>query len=335
MNIPKIREIIALAPVRYVDVDNIIIHAQTDRRAKIDACVSVIFPHEQSLLFFRKGELFSSGTIKDDEFQPASMLSILRKMKEFKKKDEDASMSFFEIDENILNGILNKFYAKPKYNLNTRFTDVNKLFSVMIKNKYNGFIEFIYKNSSNLIFVENGELSYLYLCDDLQPFLEETIKRNDITLLLDSLVHLFKEEEEGVQINIFDNPVEIEPQLSPHIVDLMEKILQKTLEELGKEHSPDNLVKYFNSGVDKLAQKIPEIKNVLIETDNIDLSGVDLDVESFVTAVALLLNEFIDKLNLVFGPMVVKKIFGIIKDFRYALEGVNFFDKSYMKSMLK
>lgn len=334
MNIPNIREIIPLAPVRYIDMDNIIIHAQTDRRAKIDACVSVVFPHEQSLLFFRKGELFSSGTIKGNEFEPATMLSILKKMREFKKKDEDASLSFFEIDENILNGVLNKFYAKPKYNLNTRFTDVKKLFSVMIKNKYNGFIEFVYKNSQNLIFVENGELSYVYLCDDLQPFLEETIKRSDITLLLDSLVHLFTEEEEGVQINIYDTPIEIEPQLSPYIVDLMEQITLKILQELGKEHSPDNLVKYMMSGAEKLSQKIPEIKDIKVKKDSVDFSSVDLDVDAFVTAVSLLINEFIDKLNLVFGPMVVKKIFSIIKDFRYALEGVDFFKKSYMKSML-
>ncbi len=335
MKLPKEREIIPIAPLKYIDLEAIFNHYLTERLAKINGYISVTYPDEQAFLFLKKGELFSSGRITGNEFQKTSMMSVLKKMKSFQKKEEAASLSFCEMDENLFKCLLNKFYVEPKYrNLNTKFTDVKKLFDTILKMKYNGFIEFIYKNSINFIIVENGELSHVYFCDELQPYLEEALKSNDISILLSTLVHLFDKEEAGGYINVFNKATDVPAQLSPYIVDLMEKIIMKTVEVIGKEHSAVNLIKYFEGGLDKVAAKYPEIKNAKIKKDDADLSGVELPMEDFVVAVAMLFNEFIDKLNLVFPGTAVMKIFDTLKDFRFVLENAKFFEKSYMKSLL-
>jgi hypothetical protein len=332
MKLPNIKEIISQSPSRYVDIDAIINHSQTDRRAKIDAYISVIFPDEQSFLFFKKGELYNSGKIVENEFKETTLVSVLKKIRSFKNKDEDATLEFAEINDELLMAFLNVFYIKPNYNLNSKFGDVKKLFSILIKNKYNGFIEFIYQNCLNFLFVKNGELSSINVSDDLRMYLEEA--NNDISIILDTLIHLFNKEKDAVYINIYNKSVGIKPQLSPNIIELMEKIVKKTIEEIGKEHSPENLVKYFNLGLDKLSKKTPELKDAVIKEDKVDFSGIDLETKVFATAISLVFNEFIDKLNLVFGATVVNKVFDIIKDFRFALERVGFFEKSYMKSLL-
>ncbi len=337
MILPNEREIIPFAPVKYIDIDAIITHSQGDRRAKIYSYISVMFPDEQSLLLFNKGSLYSSGNIVGDEFQKTSIVKVLKKIKEFKGKEEDASLSFFEIDEVLFNLILNKFYSKPLYkNINSKYTDIKKLFQAVLtqKNMFNGFLEFVYKNTLNFIIIENGALSDVKFCDMLVPYLEEASKSNDINILLETLAHLFNEEKSGVYINIFSEPEKIEAQLSMYQIELMEKVITKIIESLGKELSTTNIIKYFQSGIDKVAKKYPEFKNAVIKKDHVDLSNLDIGTNDFIQATSMLLNDFVDKLNLIYPGVAVMKVFEAIKDFRYVLEDMHFFDNSYFKSLL-
>lgn len=337
MILPNEREIIPYAPVKYIDIDSIITHSQTDRRAKINGYISVLFPDEQSFLFFEKGNLYSSGRVVGDEFQPTSIIQVLKKIKEFKGKEEDASLSFFEIDEALFNMILNKFYSKPLYkNINSKYTDIKKLFQAVLaqKNMFNGFLEFVYKNTLNFILIENGELSDVKFCDILEPYLEEALKSNDINILLETLAHLFSEEKAGVYINIFGEPEKIEPQLSQYQIELMQKVITKTIEYLGKEISTTNIIKYFQSGIDKVAKKEPQFKKAIIKKDQVDFSNLDIGTGDFIQGVSALLNDFVDKLNLIYPGVAVMKVFEAIKDFRYVLEDMHFFDNSYFKSLL-
>ncbi|MCD6579494.1 hypothetical protein J7L48_08450 [bacterium] len=337
MILPNDREIIPVAPVKYIDIDAIITHSQGDRRAKIYGYISVIFPDEQSFLFFEKGNLYSSGHIVGDEFQPTSIVQVLKKIKEFKGKEEDASLSFFEIDEPLFNMILNKFYSKPLYkNINSKYTDIIKLFNAVLaqKNMFTGFLEFIYKNTLNFILIENGELSDVKFCEVLAPYLEEAIKSNDINILLETLAHLFSEEKNGVYINIFGEPEKMAPQLSMDQIELMQKVIMKTIEVLGKEISTTNMLKYFQSGIDKVSRKIPEFKKAVIKKDHVDFSQLDIGTDEFIQGVSALLNDFVDKLNLIYPGVAVMKVYEAIKDFRYVLEDMHFFENSYFKSLL-
>ena len=67
MRLPRTNIFIENVNLLYIDIQKIIQLSQTDRRAKIDGYLSVIYPGTQDIIFFRKGEMGSWREELDEE----------------------------------------------------------------------------------------------------------------------------------------------------------------------------------------------------------------------------------------------------------------------------
>ena len=137
MRLPRKKILIENVNLLYIDIQRIVQLSQTDRRAKIDGYLSVIYPGNQDTIFFKKGEMINAGMFSGQEKKPVSVFKALERMK---LKEDDGAVFYSEIEEDLLKLLVAIFYIEPKHkNLSSKYTNIRKLFEVIQKNKFEGF----------------------------------------------------------------------------------------------------------------------------------------------------------------------------------------------------
>ncbi len=332
MRLPRTNIFIENVNLLYIDIQKIVQLSQTDRRAKIDGYLSVIYPGVQDIIFFRKGEMINAGTFSGQDKNPVSVFKALEKMK---LKEDDGALFYSEVEEELLRLLIAIFYIEPKHkNLSSKYTNIRKLFEVIQKNKFEGFLEFNINNGLNFIEFSGEVLGGAYFCDDVEEPLSEVLSRGDDQMIIESVISLIENHDTEVLVNIYNKVDEFNVQISPAQIQLLEKAVNSIIEGVSKAIGVANTVDYMKLSLEEVTVKYPFLKDVSLTENTCVLEKVFAEPEMFIKSIAEWINNFIDKASLSLGEKTFEITFTCIKDMRFALEKLHFFNYSYLKSML-
>ncbi|MDD3626597.1 MAG: hypothetical protein PHV06_04695 [bacterium] len=332
MRLPRKKILIENVNLLYIDIPKIIQLSQVDRRAKIDGYLSVIYPGSQDIIFLKKGEMINAGTFVGPEKKPVSVFKALDRMK---KKEDDGSVFYSEIEESLLKLLVAIFYFEPKHkNLSSKYTNIRKLFEVIQKNKFEGFLEFEINNGLNFIEFSGEKIGGCFFCDDVEEPLSEVLSRGDDQMIIESVISMIENHTEEVLVNIFNKVEELKMQISPAQIQMLEKVVNSIIDGVSKSIGMANTIDFMQLSLEETTQKHKFLKDVNLTNNVCKLDKVFTDPDLFVRSIAEWINGFVDKASLSLGDKTYEITYNCIKDMRFALEKLKFFNSSYLKSML-
>ncbi|HDS08888.1 MAG TPA: hypothetical protein ENN73_01560, partial [Firmicutes bacterium] len=299
MRLPRKKILIENVNLLYIDIPRIIQLSQVDRRAKIDGYLSVIYPGSQDTIFLKKGEMINAGTFIGAEKKPISVFKALDRMR---KKEDDGSLYYSEIDETLLKLLVAIFHFEPKHkNLSSKYTNIRKLFEVIQKNKFEGFLEFELNNGLNFIEFSGENIGGCYFCDDVEEPLSEVLSRGDDQMIIESVISMIENYGEEILVNIFNKVDEIKMQISPAQIQMLEKVVNSIIEGVSKAIGMANTVDFMKLSLEETTEKYKFLKDIDLSNNTCKMEKVFTAPDLFVKSIAEWINGFIDKASLSLG----------------------------------
>ena len=178
-------------------------------------------------------------------------------------------------------------------------------------------------------------MNNFYFCEDIQQEQEEIISRNDPELLTESILQIIETSNDEIFVNIYNEPTEIISQITPNQLKLLENTINAIIDKLSVEIGTANAVELFRQTHEETVKDYSDLEEITISNEKVDFSNISsIETKKVINGTADWVNKFIDKVTINLGDNTYDIVFASIKDLRYALENIEFFEKSYLKTLL-
>lgn len=312
MKFPRKRAILENAKLDFVNIDNVLSASKKERASKISGYVMLKYPNSYDIILLRDGEAINAGrfTSKGREILPIEQ--VVAKS----KSSSSGLVSVYETDAEVVRMILSAMREKPIFkDKDVSEVDIVKLIKKLIELKYSGFFEIRKGISFSFVSFENGYAKKGYFSDKLGVPLsnEEFLK----TLLKAS-------ETQGVKLSAFKIVIASDEQAPPSAITLFLNVVSDLTKKIAEIVGDSLSKRTFSMAFDKT-------KEIFEWMTGFQVNGLELEGTAAVTSKDLtegfsyLLKDLIEFYKPILGVRIEDIVKEILKDYRFALKNLGFY----------
>lgn len=324
MKFPKGKVILENTKLSFVNFDKILNAAKEERAFKISSYISIIYADSIDILLLKLGEPYNAITISHDEKKLIGISMLIKKAKEA----SFGTVNFYEVPEEVLDYILISSTQKPVFILQDKneiknYLENFKSWLNKFKNSgFNGFFELLNGIDITYFLILNGELKKRYSSNDIS----QTSSWKDFIDLLDKIS---KDNDKRISLKGFlQKDISDLSQATPSQISLCINSLNKTIDLSSKEWGGNFVSEIVQNSFKRVMFEYPLVNELVYKNTqfegNIVCSPEEL-IDIFALWFDLLKNSFVMISNY---EKVCELIQDSIKEYRFALKSLGFFEKS-------
>jgi len=317
MKFPRKKTILENAKLDFVNIDNVLSASKKERASKISGYVLLKYPDSVDIILLREGNPIDSVRFIHDNRQVIPIEDVVKKA----KTASSGLVSIYETSPDVVKILYTSFREKPIFKeKDASEVDVVKLIKKLVELKYSGFFELRKGITFSYVVFEKGYAKKGYFQNKLGVPLsnEEFLK-----ILLKS------SQEEGIRISAFKAILQGKNQAPPSTItlflnvinDLSSRISAIVGESLGKR----TLAMAF----DKTKELNEWLGSFSLKGFNIEGTTV-VSLEDLSNGCAYLIKDLIEFYKPILGPRIDKIVKDTLKDYRFALKNMGFYENYEM-----
>jgi hypothetical protein len=318
MKFPRKRIVLENAKLDFVNIDNVLSASKKERASKISGYVLLKYPNSYDIILLREGEPINAGRYS----QKGREILPIEQVVANSKSSSSGLVSVYETDAEVVRMILSSIREKPIFkDKDVSEVDIVKLIKKLIELKYSGFFEIRKGISFSFVSFENGYAKKGYFSDKLGVPLsnEEFLK----TLLKAS-------ETEGVKLSAYKIAVASDEQAPPSAITLFINVVSDLSRKIA-EIVGDSLSKRT------ISMAFDKTREIFEWMSGFRVNGLALEGTSAVTSkdlvdgFAYLLKDLIEFYKPILGARIEDIVKDVLKDYRFALKNLGFYQIHGMK----
>jgi len=316
VKLPKGRPILENTRLEFVNLDNVLSAAKRERAHRISGYVSIIYPDAEELIFLQQGEPFNAARISQQERKIIPISEVIERA----KKATSGILSEYATDEILLNLIISSITLQPiKANVDISRLQPKVFMDKLRTTKFNGFIWVKSGIEESFIYFNEGEAASCYVAGSAK-----ILKGNEIINFL--------MKKTTTTISIFDRIEESTvTQTTPAQVDMFCKIFSALLKGYAHPIGPALVLKTVMIAKSTAQKEFPFLEQFKIGSD-LTMSGMAVtEPNDFTQGMARWFDLIYESFSTFLGKeseVIAKKV---VKDYRFALKSLNFFDYTKIK----
>ncbi len=320
MKFPKGIPIIENVKIQFVNFDNILNQAKKAREGRLNGYLQIIYPQEVDVLFFENGNAINAGRFNRSGFSEIPIKDLVDRA----KKSEVGIVNIYDIPDELVYMMIVTIREKPMI-ASKPFKDVDadKLLSKLQEINFNGFILLVKDFEYFYIKFENGLPVRIY-----------TPGKIEVGKLTPELIKKFFEKlTPDFKISIYKGETHIK-QADPALVSLYVKFLNSLISSFGEIIGISIVRKTILSSFELMKTQYSFLSGFEIDENTVIKEGnVAVTEDELTTAMASLIDKFVDAIFVVLGRQTDEVIYKCIKDYRFALKSAGFFEKSKLSRL--
>ncbi|MDI6700029.1 MAG: hypothetical protein QME48_02225 [bacterium] len=320
MRFPRGRALLENTNIEFINFDNILHAGKRERSHRIHGYVSLIYPQDVDLIFLSLGEPINAARFSQNSRKLVSINEVVKRVKEANV----GIINIYEVPEELVLLMVSTFTLTPILK-DKDYTEISveKMVAQLGKEKFSGFLEIKKGNEYFYSIFEKGLPTRGYFGDKL-----------NVTITPSLLLQILKstsKDGSNVKFSLFDKLPERIEQATPPTIQLLLKSVNNIIKEFAVSYGPTFAKKGALIAKSHIDDDYKFMKDITIT--GVELSGDVLATkDEFVKAMAEFVNRFMKTYDVICDDKIKEEIFRkSLKDFRFALKSLGFFNYTMFK----
>ncbi len=320
MKFPKGIPILENVKIQFVNFDNILNQAKKAREGRLNGYLQIIYPQEVDILFFENGNAINAGRFNRSGFSEIPIKELVDRA----KKSEVGIVNIYDIPDELVYMMIVTIREKPMIaNKPFKDVDINKLLTKFQEINFNGFILLVKEFEYFYIKFEEGIPARIY-----------TPGKMEVGKITPEMFRKFFEKlTQDFKISIYKGETHIK-QADPALVSLYVKFLNGLISSFSEIVGISIVRKTILSSFELMKSQYNFLTGFEIDENTVVKEGnIAVTEDELTTAMANLIDKFVDAIFVVLGRQTDEIIYKCIKDYRFALKSAGFFEKSKLSRL--
>lgn len=308
MKFPRGKPILFALKGDFVNFDGILTVPKRMRAYQRAMMMTIDYPDASDVIFFKKGEVYRIMRKSTEGFKEITLEAVKDKI----EKTDSSIVNMFFTEEALLDLIVTGFKKEKAEIIDGSVTDVEEYLKNIQKEKFSGFIVIEAKDEYSYLVMVEGRFLHIFLANN----------KTDS----DSLWIYLLDKKTDTKLWIFKEvPSETQYATSAQM-ELVFHSIEKLLTQFAGILGPNIVSKLTEIAKRNISKEFPFFEKVRFREDFKIEGDIRVELDILVKGFATFLGQLVDSLAPLSAGRHMEILKNSLRDYRFALSGLGFFD---------